>query len=56
MTIGLLFWVLMLLWLVFGFFRDNAAFGGWGPFGHSLLLWILLALLGWRTFGPMLHA
>lgn len=56
MTIGLLFWVLMLLWLLFGFFRDSPQLQGWGPFGHNFLLWVLLALLGWQTFGPMLRA
>lgn len=52
MPIALLFWLLMLLWLVFGatlaWPRDPAnryAFGG------SLLLWVLLALLGWKVFG-----
>ena len=50
MTIGLLFWVLMLLWLVFGFWvywpaEDKRTFGG------HFLLWFLLFLLGWATFG-----
>lgn len=52
MPIALLFCLLMLLWLVFGatlaWPRDPAnryAFGG------SLLLWVLLALLGWKVFG-----
>jgi len=43
----------MLIWLVFGF----AIHSGWsaaapyGVWGNSLLLFILLLLLGWSTFG-----
>ena len=48
MTIGVLFWLLMILWLVFGFWA-------WWPItrdrGPSFLLWVLLFLLGWATFG-----
>jgi hypothetical protein len=56
MTIGLLFWVLMLIWLIFGFTQHRDFWQGWGPFGFTLFQWILLALLGWKVFGPMLHA
>jgi uncharacterized membrane protein YhaH (DUF805 family) len=50
----LLFWILMLLWLVIGL---------GGPFyfvgagishvyvGGSLILYLLVGLLGWKTFG-----
>ena len=54
MSIGLLFWVLMILWLVFGpwpFWGANA----FRPIGFSLLTFILFALLGWQVFGPPLH-
>jgi len=56
MTIGLLFWVLMLIWLIFGFTRDWEGWRGWGGVGSTLFLWVLLALLGWHVFGPMLRA
>lgn len=51
MTRGLLFWVLMLLWLIFGF-----AFV-WAPYtyasvGGGLLQFLLFALVGWQAFGP----
>ena len=52
MTLGLAFWILMLLWLVFGIWRswpDHFAVGG------SLLLFILLLLLGWHDFGAPIH-
>ncbi len=52
MTTGFVFWLLMLLWLVFG------AFGFYRPFpdnrvwyGHAAFLFVLFFLLGWRTFG-----
>lgn len=54
MTIGFIFWLLMLLWLVFGIWsawtvptlRSNYPF-----VGGSLLVFILLFLLGWKVFG-----
>ena len=55
MTIGLAFWILMLLWFVFGVWQT------WGPnpnfpvLGGNLLLFVLLALLGWHAFGPPIH-
>ena len=53
MTIGLIFWILMLLWLVFGLWREwpGVQAGNWHPLGGSLLLFILLLLLGWQAFG-----
>ncbi len=57
MPMGILFWVLMLLWLVFGFWsnRDDLRAGKYTWAGGSLLLFILLALLGWKAFGPPLQ-
>jgi hypothetical protein len=52
MTFGLAFWILMLLWLVFGTWRswpDNYAVGS------NLMLFILMLLLGWKTFGAPIH-
>jgi O-antigen ligase len=52
MSLGLAFWILMLLWLVFGMWRswpDHYIVGG------NLLLFILLLLLGWKAFGPPIH-
>lgn len=48
MSIGFIFWLLMLLWLIFGIWRaggDRYAIGG------SILQFILLFLLGWKVFG-----
>jgi hypothetical protein len=52
MTLGFLFWLLMILWLVFGFWQWRpTAPANYAPFGGHLLLWVLLFLLGWRAFG-----
>lgn len=56
MNIGLAFWILMLIWFVFGLvWHFGPAWPYWG-FGSGLLLFILLLLLGWRVFGPPLHS
>lgn len=57
MSIALLFWVIMLIWLLFGL-RTNWPVAGtapWGLGGH-IVLWVLLALLGWKVFGPAIHS
>lgn len=52
MGIGFIFWLLMLLWIVFGFWgfypytNDKR-----GVIGGSLFVFILLFLLGWKVFG-----
>jgi cytochrome b561 len=55
MSIGFLFWLLMVLWLFFGMWSSWPAPGqpgaSWRPVGGSLLLWVLLFILGWRVFG-----
>jgi len=56
MTIGLVFWILMLLWLILGVYWNWPAGGPQGPnypvWGGNILLFILLLLLGWGVFGP----
>ena len=53
MSIGLLFWVIMLIGLIFGLYTNRANTFVWAS--NSLVLWILLALLGWAVFGPAIH-
>lgn len=57
MPIGILWWFLMVLWLLGGFWwhQDDFKSGRYGIFGGNLLLFILLGLLGWRVFGPILQ-
>ncbi|HRD68862.1 MAG TPA: hypothetical protein PK657_01840 [Legionella sp.] len=57
MPIGVLFWVLMILWLLLGLYwhRGDFASRNYGLVGGNLLLFVLLAILGWRVFGPILQ-
>jgi hypothetical protein len=57
MSFGLLFWILMLIWLVFGWFYNSSPdrFGAYGWAGNSLLLFVLLGILGWGVFGAPVH-
>jgi hypothetical protein len=56
MSIGLIFWVLMLIWLVFGVLsRTSPAMINNYPWAGDLLIFILLFLLGWHAFGFMVH-
>lgn len=52
MSIGLIFWFLMLLWIisVFGATWAPGQFAWAAPAGSFLIL-ILFFLLGWRVFG-----
>jgi hypothetical protein len=52
-TIGFLFWLLMLLWLLFGLYwnRSDLRGGNYGIMGGTLLLFVVLFLLGWKAFG-----
>ncbi len=53
MPAGMIFWLLMILWAIFGIgggmyegpYRGRVLMGG------NLLLFILLFLLGWKLFG-----
>lgn len=57
MNIGTCFWVIMIIWLIFGLLIWNSVIT-WAsaPTVSNLLLWVLFALLGWKTFGPMLRS
>ena len=48
MSIGLAFWILMLVWLVFGLW---ASWPNHMLVGGNLLMFVLLLLLGWHAFG-----
>jgi len=53
MSIGLLFWVIMIIGLLFGVYSNRATVGPW--LTNNLVLWVLLALLGWAVFGAAIH-
>lgn len=55
MNLGIWYWLLMALWLLFGLiFFWPASYGSvvvWYPLGGNLLLFILLLILGIQVFG-----
>ena len=53
MPMGILFWVLMILWLLFGFWWNGENWRGFAA--NNALLFIVIALLGWVVFGPALR-
>jgi hypothetical protein len=55
MTLGLCYWILMLIWFVFGLAWHFGYVGTYGPAGGTLLLFILFLLLGWQVFGSPIH-
>jgi hypothetical protein len=57
MSIGFIFWLLMLLWLL-SWLSGTYAAGQfpWAIHASNLLFLILLFLLGWHSFGFMIHA
>lgn len=57
MSIALLFWIIVLLWFLFGLWQGWPAPGTkpWGISGH-IVLFLLLVLLGWKVFGPAIHS
>jgi hypothetical protein len=60
MKIGLLFWILMLVWLLFGTWSywpaGSGALVDFRPLGGNLLLFLVIGILGWKVFGPPLQA
>jgi hypothetical protein len=56
-SLGLIFWILMLIWLVFGLVWNwpNSPAAPYGPIGNTILLFVLFLLLGWHAFGPPVH-
>jgi hypothetical protein len=56
MTLGLAFWIIMLIWLVFGILSHLGFVGAsYGLLGGTVLLFVLFLLLGWQVFGPPLR-
>ena len=52
MGIGEIFWILMIFWLVFGWWGNYTDQGKiWYGHGSWLLIFILLFILGWHSFG-----
>jgi hypothetical protein len=47
----------MIFWFLFGLYwnRKDILGGDYGMAGSNFLLFILLALVGWKVFGPILQ-
>ncbi len=56
MSLALCFWILMLLWLVLGIWNNAPFTSGLRGLASPLLLFLLVLLLGWQTFGAPLHS
>jgi hypothetical protein len=56
MSIELLFWVIMIVWLLLWGAAWAQPVNPYFGRAHPIVLWILLALLGWKVFGPMVHS
>lgn len=48
---GVVFWILMILWAVFGLWYHVNPGTPYGWVGNTLLLFLLFFLLGWHDFG-----
>jgi hypothetical protein len=55
MTFGLIFWILMLLWLLYGLWGYYTPANPRIWLGHGGFLFILFLLLGWKVFGAPVH-
>lgn len=53
MTLGTLFWLIFVVWVIFGFYRDRAT-----PLslGYHGVVAVLIFLLGWHVFGFVIHS
>lgn len=52
MSLGLAFWIIMLIWLFFSvwwYWPNHAVVGG------NVMLFFLFMLLGWHVFGAPIH-
>lgn len=57
MTIGFLFWLIMVIWFLFGLWQNYTPDQPY-PFQRAagnLLTFILFGLLGWQVFGPVIR-
>lgn len=48
MSIGVLFWIILIVWALWGGYSTRKDPAGFGP---ALVMLVLLGLLGWAQFG-----
>lgn len=51
MPIGLLFWLMMFIWVILYCLWRFRTWGPYGLLGNELFVFILFLLLGWGIFG-----
>lgn len=54
MSRSLIFWLLMILWFIFGLW-SAWPIQNYGLVGGNVLLFVVIGLLGWKVFGPAIH-
>ena len=54
MSLAIAYWVIMLLWLVLGVWSHWPVHSPM-VVGSNLVLFALLAIIGWKVFGPPIH-
>jgi len=55
MQLGLAFWIIMLIWFLFGIYWHYSSSGGWYPAASNGVLFVLFLILGWKVFGAPIH-
>ena len=56
MPLGVLFWVLWVVWLIFGFALHQGYLPVmYGGIGGMLIIAVLFGILGWKCFGPVVQ-
>ena len=53
MPLSILFWVLMIVWMVFGYIGRPANQPWYWP--GQIIVFVLLAILGWQVFGAAIR-
>jgi hypothetical protein len=51
LSLGLIFYILMLIWAVFGLLAYGGFGGAYIVHGSNILFFVLFLLLGWKVFG-----
>lgn len=57
MPLGVLFWVIYVVTLILGFWAnyDAAQPLWWRRASGLFVLWVLVGILGWKVFGPVVN-
>lgn len=57
MPLGILFWVIYVIAVLFGFWANYNPGQPFAirPFGSYFVIWLLVGVLGWEVFGPVVR-